>query len=58
MSDIEYSFITSDVIRSFHCIIFSISLITHIKPVFFHLLFYQDISCYLLTYITDANFRT
>ena len=58
MSDIEYSVITSDVIKSFHCIIFSISHITHIKPVFFHLMFYQDISCYLLTYITDANFRT
>ena len=57
MSDIVYSVITSDVIKSFHCIIFFISHITHIKPVFFHLMFYQDISCYLLTYITDANLR-
>ena len=39
-------------------IILSIYHITHIKPVFFHLIFFQDISCYLLTYITDANFRT
>ena len=39
-------------------IIFSISHITHIKPFFFHLIFYQDISCYLLTYIADANFMT
>ena len=31
-------------------IIFSISHITDIKPVFFHLIFYQNISCYLLTY--------
>ena len=37
---------------------FSISHIIHITPFFFHLIFYQDISCYLLTYITDANFRT
>ena len=39
-------------------IFFLISHITHIKPVLFHLIFYQDISCYLLTYITDVNFRT
>ena len=57
MSDIVYSVITSDVIKSFYCIIFFISHITHIKPAFFHLMFYQDISCYLLTYITDANLR-
>ena len=39
-------------------IMFYISHSTHMKPVFFHLILYQDISCYLLTYIADANFRT